>query len=142
MSEVFQSCLILYDPVDCSLQGSSVRGIFQARVLECVAISFSRGSSWPRDRTRVSRIVGRPFTIWATREAQWKLHLSGFLFSRTININSFALQFPYSFRGMVLIILITTVWKAWVLLLSLNSTQHLIYLSATSSSIFLDFLTT
>ena len=42
-------------------------GIFQARVLEWVAISFSRGSSWPRDRTRVSRIVGRCFTVWATR---------------------------------------------------------------------------
>ena len=65
VSEVFQSCLIIYDPVDCSLQGSSVRGIFQARVLECVAISFSRGSSWPRDRTWVSRIAGRPFIIWA-----------------------------------------------------------------------------
>ena len=65
VSEVSQSCLTLRDPVDCSLQGSSVHGIFQARVLECVAISFSRGSSRPRDRTQVSRIVGRPFTIWA-----------------------------------------------------------------------------
>ena len=51
------------------LPGSSVPGIFQARVLEWVAISFSRGSSRPRDRTRVSRIVGRRFTYWATREA-------------------------------------------------------------------------
>ena len=54
------------DPMDCSLPGSSVHGIFQARVLEWVAISFSRGSSWPRDRTRISRIVGRCFTVWAT----------------------------------------------------------------------------
>ena len=46
-SEVTQSCLILCDPMDCSLPGSSVHGIFQARVLEWVAISFSRGSSWP-----------------------------------------------------------------------------------------------
>ena len=53
----------------CSSQGFSVHGIFQARVLEWVAISFSRGSSWPRDRIRVSRIAGRHFTIWATREA-------------------------------------------------------------------------
>ena len=44
-SEVTQSCLTLYDPMDCSLTGSSVHGIFQARVLEWVAISFSRGSS-------------------------------------------------------------------------------------------------
>ena len=54
--------------MDCSLPHSSVRGIFQARVLEWGAISFSRGSSRPRDWTQVSRIVGRRFTIWATRE--------------------------------------------------------------------------
>ena len=60
----------LCDPVDGSLPGSSVHGIFQARVLEWVAISFSRESSRPRDRARVSRIGGRRFTIWATREAR------------------------------------------------------------------------
>ena len=67
-SEVSQSCPTLCDPVDCSLPGSSVHGIFQARVLEWIAISFSRGSSQPRDRTQVSCIAGRRFTIWATRE--------------------------------------------------------------------------
>ena len=56
--------------MDCSLQGFSVHGIFQARVLEWVAISFSRRSSWPRDWTQVSSTAGRCFTIWATREAQ------------------------------------------------------------------------
>ena len=61
--EVAQSCLTLCDPMDCSLPGSSVHGIFQARVLEWVAISFSRGSSGPRDQTRVSRIAGRRFTV-------------------------------------------------------------------------------
>ena len=65
---VAQSCLTLCDPMDCSLPGSSVHGIFQARVLEWVAISFSRRSSQPRDRTQVSCVVGRRFTIWATRE--------------------------------------------------------------------------
>ena len=50
ISEVAQSCPTLCEPMDCSLLGSSVHGIFQARVLEWVAISFSRGSSWPRDR--------------------------------------------------------------------------------------------
>ena len=59
----------LCDPMDCRLPGSSIHGILQARVLEWVAISFSRDSSRPRDQTRVSRIAGRRFTIWATREA-------------------------------------------------------------------------
>ena len=65
---VAQSCLTLCDPMDCSLSRSSIHEIFQARGLEWVAISFSRGSSWPRDRTWVSHIVGRRFTLWATRE--------------------------------------------------------------------------
>ena len=67
--EVAQSCPSLWDPMDCSLPGSSVHGILQARILEWFAISFSRGSSQPRGRTQVSRIAGRCFTIWATREA-------------------------------------------------------------------------
>ena len=49
----FQSCLILCDPTDCSLPCSSLYGIFQAGILESVAISSSRGSSRPRDRTQV-----------------------------------------------------------------------------------------
>ena len=56
--------------MDCSLPDSSIHEIFQARILEWVAISFSRGSSRPRNWTWVSRIVGRRFTIWATREAR------------------------------------------------------------------------
>ena len=48
-SEVTQSNLTLCDPLDCSLPGSSLHGIFQARILEWVAISFSRRSSQPRD---------------------------------------------------------------------------------------------
>ena len=62
-SKVAQSCPTLCDPMDCNLPGSSVHGIFQVRVLEWVAISFSRGSSQPRDRTWVSRIVRRCFTV-------------------------------------------------------------------------------
>ena len=68
-SEVAQLCLTLCDPMDCSPPGFSVHGILQARILEWVTISFSRGSSWPRDRTRVSHIGGRRFNLWATREA-------------------------------------------------------------------------
>ena len=59
-SEVAQSCPTLFDPMDCSLPGS-IREIFQARILEWVAISFSRGSSRPRDQTLVSCIEGRCF---------------------------------------------------------------------------------
>ena len=58
-SEVAQSCPTLCDPMDCSLPGASVHGIFQAIVLEWIAISFSRGSSQPRDWTQVSSIVDR-----------------------------------------------------------------------------------
>ena len=60
-----QSCLTLCNPMDCSPPGSSVHG----RILEWVAIPYSRGCSRPRDQTRVSRIAGRCFTIWVTREA-------------------------------------------------------------------------
>ena len=67
--EVAQSCLTLCNPMDCSLPGSSVHGIFQAIVLEWTAISFSKGSSQLRDQTQVSRIEGRRFNLWATREA-------------------------------------------------------------------------
>ena len=54
----------------CNSLGSSVHGILQARILEWVAFPFFRGSFRLRDRTQVSRIAGRFFTIWATREAQ------------------------------------------------------------------------
>ena len=67
-SEILQSRLTLGDPMGCSLPGSSSHGIFQAGVLEWVAVSFSRGSSQPRDRTWISRIPGRHFNLWATRE--------------------------------------------------------------------------
>ena len=63
VSEVAQSCPTFCDPMVCSLPGSSVHGIFQAIVLEWIAISFSRGSSQPRDQTQVSRIVDRRFTV-------------------------------------------------------------------------------
>ena len=70
-SEVAQSCPTLCDLMDYSLQAPpAIHGIFQARGLEWVAISFSRGSPQPRDWTWVSRIVGRCFTVWATREAR------------------------------------------------------------------------
>ena len=64
-----KECPTLWDPMDCSPPGSSVHGTFQARILEWFVISFSRGSSQPRDQTWVSWTAGRFFTNWATREA-------------------------------------------------------------------------
>ena len=66
--EVAQLCPTLCNPVDCNLLGFSIHGILQARILEWIAISFSRGSSRPRDQTRVFHIGGRRFNLWATRE--------------------------------------------------------------------------
>ena len=60
-----QSCLTLCNPMNCNLPGSSVHGIFQARILEWVAISFSRGSSWPRDQTHIS---------WVSCTGRWVPH--------------------------------------------------------------------
>ena len=60
-------------PTLCNLMDYTVHGILQARILEWGAFPFSRGSSQPRDRTQVSRIAGRFFTSWATREALWKV---------------------------------------------------------------------
>ena len=71
--EVSQSCLALCNPMDCSLPGSSIYGIFQARVLEWGASAFSRGNSRPGDQTQWSNPglshCSRRFNIWATREA-------------------------------------------------------------------------
>ena len=73
-SEVTQSCPTLCDPMECSPPGSSVHGIHQTRILEWVAISFSRGSSQPRDGTQVSYIAGRCFNLWA--KIKWNAHKS------------------------------------------------------------------
>ena len=62
-SEVVQSCRTLCNPMDCSPPGSSIHGILQTRILEWVAISFSRESSQPRDQTQVSHISGRRFNL-------------------------------------------------------------------------------
>ena len=56
---VTQSCLTICDPTDCNMPGSSVHRLLQARILEWIAVRFSRGFSWPRHQTRVSCIAGR-----------------------------------------------------------------------------------
>ena len=69
---VTQSCPTLCDPMDCSPPGSSVHRILRARILEWVAISFSRGSFWLRDQTWISCIVGKHFTVWATSKVNFR----------------------------------------------------------------------
>ena len=76
-----QSCPTLCDLMDCSSPGFFVHGLFQARILEWIAILFSRGSSRPRDWTGVSCIAGRFFTI-----------LPVFKYIRNIQYNSFELS--------------------------------------------------
>ena len=71
---VARSCLTHCDPMDCSPLGSSVHGISQARILEWVAISFSRGSFWPRDWTWVSCIGRQILYHWATRKAHYSIY--------------------------------------------------------------------
>ena len=71
---VTQSYPTLCDPMNCSPPGSSVHGILQARIVEWVAMPSSRGSFQPKDRTQVSHIVGRFFTIGATREAHGRYY--------------------------------------------------------------------
>ena len=66
---VAQFCLILCNPMDCRSSGSSVHGILQPRILQWVAIPFSRGSPQPKDQSQDSCIAGKIFTVWATREA-------------------------------------------------------------------------
>ena len=68
LCSVAQSCLTLCESMDCNPPGSCVYGIFQVRILDWVAIFFSRGSSAPRDPAWASCIAGVSFTIWATRE--------------------------------------------------------------------------
>ena len=72
---VTQSCPTLHYRMDYSPPGSSVHGILQARVLEWIVVSFSRGSSWFRNWTQVSYIIGGCFTVWATREAPIFTHM-------------------------------------------------------------------
>ena len=68
------SCPTLCNSTDYSPLDSSVHWILQARILEWIAIPFSRGSSWLRDQIQVSWIAGRFFTVWATKKALHHIH--------------------------------------------------------------------
>ena len=88
--EVTQSCPTLCDPMDCNQLGFSIHGILQARKLEWIAISFTKGSSRPRDQTQVSRTGSRTFNLWATREFQ----LDRILLSLTLRRRDFIHNSP------------------------------------------------
>ena len=79
------------DPMDCSPPGSSLHGILQARILEWVAIPFSRGSSRCRNWTWVSCIAGRFFTDWAMREASY-------IMLQNLHIWKYTHSLPYNVR--------------------------------------------
>ena len=87
---VAQSCLTLCEPMDYSLPGSSVHGVFQTRTLEWVVIPFSRGSSWPRDWIWVSHIGCRFFTFWTTREAHTTIN------KKVLNFLTWEIWFSFS----------------------------------------------
>ena len=95
--------------MNCSLPGSSVYGILQARILEWVGIPFSRRSSRRGDRTQVSHTAGRFFTIWAIREPQlWylpscSLYLWVFLSFRFVHLFCF-LDLTFKWNHIVLVI--------------------------------------
>ena len=92
-SLVAKLCLTLYHLMDSSLPGSSIHGIFQARILERVAISLSGGSSWPRDQTWVSCLAGRRWAIW---EALSPLHFPLISRSGCLNGTSHRITCPTS----------------------------------------------
>ena len=114
MSVIHQwSCSVMSDcdPMDCNLPGSSVHGIFQARILDCVAISFSRGSSCPGDWTQDSCIAGGFFTQWATKEV---LSLENNLIAMHIKCPWYVAFWDsryWVFSGCLL----KTAWNSWTL---------------------------
>ena len=96
---VTQLCQTLCNPTDCSPPDFSVHGILQARILERVAFPFSKGSSAPSDRTQVSRIADRFFTIWSTKWKKVKSlsHVRLFAIPWTVACNR--LLCPWDFLG-------------------------------------------
>ena len=102
---VTQSCLTLCDPMDCSPPGSSVPGILQAKILEWAAISFSRGSSRPRDQTHASCIGRQNLYHWVTREGYMIVYIHAWKWSGSVVSDSLRphgptrLLCPWDFPG-------------------------------------------
>ena len=122
-----QSCQTLWDPMDCSPPGSSIHGILQARILEWVAIPFSRGSFCPRDQTCVSRIAGK-FFFFKPSEPPGKPSI---------------LQSRGSFKGSFLshCFLLYSGWVSQVCLLSLISSSEVSPLCFLASKVYLNSAT-
>ena len=100
------------NPIDCTLPGSSVHGILQARILEWVAISFYRESFWPRDQTQVSCIAVRLFSNWAMREAHPRQeHWSGLPFSSPMH-ESEKWKWEVNVKSLSRVWLLATPWTA------------------------------
>ena len=87
------------DPMDCSPPGFSVYGFSQARILECIAISFSRGSSPPRNQTCISCTGRQTLYHWATEEVPY----AWYIMSTSTYIFSFSLPIPLFLTGVSLI---------------------------------------
>ena len=117
LCELFLSCCIFVEllsriwlfcnPMDCSPPGSSVHGISQARILEWAAVSLSRGSSWPRDWTRVSCLANRFFTT----EPPGKPHFLSCTFKKVFSLDDVSkwkiiLDFSSVFKF--------NIWKLWL----------------------------
>ena len=133
------SCVWLFATMDCSPPGSSVHGILQARILEWVAIPFSRGSSQPRDQTQVSCIAGRGFNLWATGEAQTKTREGAsapFSWRRSwcfCQKSRSLLEYSYLWAG--------SLWlKPWIFFSSPRLSSELIWVFVQSIQIFRSFL--
>ena len=118
---VAQSCPTLCDPMNCSLPGSSVHGILQARIPEWVAISFSKASSPPRDQTQASCIAGRFFTLWATRRPQWQENSgqSTTTYQRASNKTLWWWSWSQK-EDDCLCVYLCHQWNRWVFLVSIN----------------------
>ena len=90
---VAQSCSTLLDPMDYSLPGNPIHGILQARILEWVAISFSRASSQPRDLTQISRIAGKLLTVEPDQREAWSIEVMMMRMTITIPVQPFGPRF-------------------------------------------------
>ena len=130
-SKLLQSCPTLCDPMDCSLSGSSVHGIFQARILELIAISFSRGFSQPRNWTQVSCIAGRFFPDWAMREAPKRVSSTNSPLSQRASHNRSPSASPFKLKTVLTPAFCT--WCSLCLELHASMYAHGLHLSFHSS---------
>ena len=124
-AKLLQSCLTLFDPMDCSSPGPSVHGILQARILEWVAMPSSRGSSQPRDWTQVSHTAGKFFTIWTTSNIWYLASFHMLMGYSSILSGEMSIQVLYSLTGLPIFLLlmcrrsfsildINPLWNIWL----------------------------